>query len=819
MSKTNIEIETKVNELYAKTIVTQRLKNESEEPLELKIYVHKKIDCLFSSFSAKIGDSISVKSKVIKKKKAEIQYTDSISQGNAAIFVSNDPNNENRIIINLGNIPPKEELTFISEFIYFIESSESYEFELFRNIPIFNGKNSLLQDSSIKGKVEIKTKNKINKIEKKILSEKIRITEEKYLDDENKNNYLIKYEYNNLEDVSLYEEYIPSTKIYFDLELNEKSIIFTQNSSLNNKEKCYTIQYRNISKKPDNEEELKLNPSLFIFLIDQSASMYGTPIKVASRALLLFLQSLPVGSYYQIIGFGSNFKKYDKTPKEYISKNIKESIKLIENLDADLGCTDIYSPLKDIYNSYEIYDKINLPCNIFLLTDGEIDNKEDTLAIIEKNSDKFSIYSIGIGNDFDKDLIKNAGIIGKGNYNFCPNIQGLNEVIATEVCNACNPYISNFNIKSNLDEKNLYKMNNINNIIIRKNKICNFNYIIKKNEENNNINKINIEIKYIENDISKNGEKNEIKENYEIIPNEIPEGEELSKIIIYNYLLKNLNFDEEEKIKLSLKYQILTADTSLFAEVELSDKISEEMKIKIIGDKENNVIKKYKPKKSYSIHRDLECSLSDRIKCCPSDPIKCCDSKICFSPLYRSPKKKCPFSLPSFNFSFFKSIGSSIKGFFSSQKNKKSKPEVSQNSKNNKEANDNLVKCEEEKITEKEEEKKEVIEKKEKIDLNKKEDLMKIINTQDFISGFWDINKKTKIIKEIYEKEFESLKKIKDKKIDNKSAMTVLIIYYIHKEHPELLKELVMIIRKAKLYIQEKIGDTYENIIKEINIY
>ncbi len=150
-----------------------------------------------------------------------------------------------------------------------------------------------------------------------------------------------------------------------------------------------------------------------------------------------------------MIGFGSNFKKYDEKPKEYTKNNIEQSIKLIEKLDADLGGTNIYSPLKDIYDSNMIYNKINLPRNIFLLTDGEIEDKEDTLTIIEKNSDKFSIYSIGIGNDFDKDLIKNAGIIGKGNYNFCSNIECLNEVIATEVCNSCAPYKSDFSIKSN----------------------------------------------------------------------------------------------------------------------------------------------------------------------------------------------------------------------------------------------------------------------------------------------------------------------------------------------------------------------------------
>ena len=40
-------------------------------------------------------------------------------------------------------------------------------------------------------------------------------------------------------------------------------------------------------------------------------------------------------------------------------------------------------------------------------------------------------------------------------------------------------------------------MNNTKNIIVKKNKVYNFNYIIEKNKENYNINKINIDIKYM----------------------------------------------------------------------------------------------------------------------------------------------------------------------------------------------------------------------------------------------------------------------------------------------------------------------------------
>ena len=381
MVKTTVEIDSKVNEIYVKTFVTQKIENDSENPIELKIYVYKKENCIFSSFSAKIGDSVTVKSKVIKKEKAEEKYSDSISSGNAAIFVSNDPTNKNRIIINMGNIPPKQELEFISEFIHYTESSDTYEYELFRNLPILVGKNSVFQDKEIKGKIEIKTKHKISIIDKRILLEKLNIIEEKYLNEKIKNNYLIKYVYNNLRDLTTSNienmekfedyDYIPSSKIYFELKFNEP-IIYCQKSTLSQKEKSYIIQYRSINKKSDKEKTdiLKLNPALFIFLIDQSGSMSGNPIKVASKALLLFLQSLPAGSYYQIIGFGSTFEKYDEIPKEYKQENITKSIQMIENLKANLGGTNIYSPLKDIYDSNEVYDKINLPRNIFSLTDG-----------------------------------------------------------------------------------------------------------------------------------------------------------------------------------------------------------------------------------------------------------------------------------------------------------------------------------------------------------------------------------------------------------------------------------------------------------------
>ena len=93
-----------------------------------------------------------------------------------------------------------------------------------------------------------------------------------------------------------------------------------------------------------------------------------------------------------------------------------------------------------------------------------------------------------------------------------------------------------------------------------------------------------------------------------------------------------------------------------------------------------------------------------------------------------------------------------------------------------------------------------------------------IINEQNFVEGFWAINNKTEKIKEKYEKEFKLLKEIKNKNINDNTAINILVIYFINKEYPELIDELLLIIQKAKKFIKENAKDSYENIIKEIGL-
>ena len=310
-------------------------------------------------------------------------------------------------------------------------------------------------------------------------------------------------------------------------------------------------------------------PGLFIFLIDQSGSMKGDSIKLVKESLLLFIQSIPPGSYFQLIGFGSSYKKYNEEPVEYNKENVNEIKNIINRLEADMGGTNISGPLDNIYKN-ENYNEINLSKNIFLLTDGRVINREECLNLITLNSNKFRIHAIGIGKNFDKQLIEQSGKLGKGSSTYVENIEKINSAVINTLNISLRPYLIdvqfNFTDHQNNIDNNIIKCKPINNFTYQ-DEIMNYSFILK---ETNNINltsqPINIEIKAKD-------PKNDIKENiilkngYNII--KIKDGDEIGKMIVGKALKNNkeLKNDVNKEVEFSKKYQILSKNTSFFAEI------------------------------------------------------------------------------------------------------------------------------------------------------------------------------------------------------------------------------------------------------------
>lgn len=95
--------------------------------------------------------------------------------------------------------------------------------------------------------------------------------------------------------------------------------------------------------------------------------MHGKPIEVAKEALKLFIKSLPIGSYFNVYSFGSEFEKLFESPMLYTQENLDSALQKIETFDADLGGTEIYQPLDSIFKTES---NTGLQRHVYLLTDG-----------------------------------------------------------------------------------------------------------------------------------------------------------------------------------------------------------------------------------------------------------------------------------------------------------------------------------------------------------------------------------------------------------------------------------------------------------------
>ena len=112
--------------------------------------------------------------------------------------------------------------------------------------------------------------------------------------------------------------------------------------------------------------------SEILFVVDRSGSMAGGKINRVKETLQLFLKSIPEGTLFNIIGFGTNFKKlFEGGSVEYNEKNVAAALEHVNGMTANMGGTDILKPLMAIFGEKA---KPGIPRQIFLLTDGEVNN-------------------------------------------------------------------------------------------------------------------------------------------------------------------------------------------------------------------------------------------------------------------------------------------------------------------------------------------------------------------------------------------------------------------------------------------------------------
>ena len=830
-----IYLNSNINEIFATTELTQYFTNPLDNAIELSISFPIKEEINLTKFVVTIGEKIVI-SKVMAKEKAEEKYNDSVASGNTG-FISRYDEEMSNYSVNIGNINPKQKIKLNTIFIQMIGSQDmSYEFNIMEKYPTFHYK-ELNRDEArnkiIQANFKIETQSKITRLIAPFLDDEAKKNSKyevafsndfkkadiKYIKnpDDQKNKNIVKEGprpgipgkfVGQVNQPTFYSSFC----ILFRTEKMNTPILYYQYNP-EFKENSYSINYVYPSKslknipipsQPDQDNKISYyskyednmineTPGLFIFLIDQSGSMSGKSINLVKQALLLFIQSLPEGSYFQLIGFGTSFKKYNEEPVPYNQENVTKIISIINDLKANMGGTNISGPLDNVYKD-DKYSKINLSKNIFLLTDGQVHDREQCVNLITTNSNKFRIHALGIGKDFDKVLIERSGKLGKGSSSYVEDVEKINSAVIDTLNKCLRPYLTdiqfNFQSYQNNNSNSIIKCNPVNNFTYQ-DEIMNYSFIL---DEKNKIDidklsqPINIEI------IGKDP-KNVIKENVSFANNQniikLPNGDEMSKMIVGKALKNNreLKDDEKKEVEFAKKYQILSKNTALFAEI-LND--SENKQTKLIKVDLNNYETQrigggirfgggFKP----MLFSMAAAPKSLGIVGCAQPMMKCCAAM----PMKKMAMKRS--AMPMKNMAMMESANLNMIGA-APMRNINMDCNINSISSTKRPQDNNEI----------------------------KDDLTRLIMSQDIIEGSWNENGETKkliniVTQDKFNKISNKVKGLNKGLLEIKIIYTLLVIYYLNTKHSGKLNDYRLVINKGKKFLMKQ-GIQYEDIINGI---
>lgn len=142
-------------------------------------------------------------------------------------------------------------------------------------------------------------------------------------------------------------------------------------------------------------------PRDLVFLVDCSGSMSGDSISEARRAVELCLRQLRPGDRFRIVRFGSRTDVLGTGSQTLDQQSLEAAVDMVRRMDADLGGTEILPAMETILR-FDMPGRMDL----LLLTDGQVSNEEEVLALAAKNQARWRVFTFGIGAGSSEFLVR-----------------------------------------------------------------------------------------------------------------------------------------------------------------------------------------------------------------------------------------------------------------------------------------------------------------------------------------------------------------------------------------------------------------------------
>lgn len=405
---------------------TQRFRNNEDAPLEATFEFELPKGCAVSSFSADIGDR-HLTGTVKEKQRAEDDYDDALAAGHSAAMLKTKDEDANTFCVQLGNVAPGTEafvtLTYETlatlvndKLVLTIEGADSSSI-VFAEPPAKAAANDARVEPGFSFDVHVATKSPLRSVSSP--------------------SHQVVVELGDGATVRLAE----------GANWRENKSFVLEVAVADPHQPCARVQEREgtrvamVSFYP--RWETPNTKCEMIFVLDRSGSMSGSAIECAKNTLQFFLRSLPEEAFFNIVSFGSSFERFSPESLAFNDKSLESATEYVKGLKSNLGGTNIYKPLQSIF---EQAVKPGYPRQVFILTDGEVLNKENCIALVKQNAHTTRLFAFGIGNDVDKELVNGMAKAGEGSCSIVTETSAIRASVMKQLEHALQPGLTDVKI-------------------------------------------------------------------------------------------------------------------------------------------------------------------------------------------------------------------------------------------------------------------------------------------------------------------------------------------------------------------------------------
>uniref|UniRef100_A0A3B3BEG4 Uncharacterized protein n=1 Tax=Oryzias melastigma TaxID=30732 RepID=A0A3B3BEG4_ORYME len=406
----SVEVELQVKDHVATVISTLNYQNKEDKPVEAVFVFPLPGDAAVCHFSAGIGETHIV-AELKEKQQAREEYDDALSSGQQAVLLEESEETPDLFFLSVGNLLPGQSVFIRLEYVTIlaVEADNGLRFCLPAVLnPRYQPQGESTQSFdivlpasevpySLSFSARVSSPRPVSKVESSCSLEPLQFLNSDHTEAAVKLAAGHKFD-RDVELLIYYKDaHQPSAVVEAGQDSAEPGTLMGDPVVM-------------LSLYPEFPESL-MSPLAtcgeFVFLLDRSESMScpyenTTRISSARDTLLLLLKSLPTGSYFNIYGFGSRFSQIFLNSVEYSEESMEEALKKVRLMLADLGGTDILQPLKYIYSQPFIS---NLPRQLFILTDGKVENPNEILDFVKNNAGSHRCSFFGIGEGTSSALI------------------------------------------------------------------------------------------------------------------------------------------------------------------------------------------------------------------------------------------------------------------------------------------------------------------------------------------------------------------------------------------------------------------------------